>query len=117
MVTQHVKNERDVRLSIYEFQKQIDAEDLLFCSNNTNTAPTTPVREIEQYNCIKVDDVEYEQYKAEKRKLKAIKAASTATSKKSSSKSKDNNNLFGEWANRLFFITPKPARPQLHAFF
>lgn len=102
------KSTEDVRLSIYEFQRQIDAQDLL------NAPPTTPVTPIKSttfdYYSQDQDSLEdeFEVHKSEKKRAKAATASKATKSSKS---------RLGDWANRVLFTTPKPTRPQFQAFF
>lgn len=95
-------------MSIYEFQRQIDAQDLLLTA--PPTTPVTPIKPTVDYFAQDNDSLEeeFELYKSEKKRAKAVTASKAVKTTKSG---------LGDWANRVLFTTPKPARPTLQAFF
>jgi len=122
---QEKKNTQEVRLSILHFQQQMDAKD-----NLMKTPPITPIADqsnhmVQNTSELILNELEYEQYKSEKKRLKQqVNDMNTTpfpldntTTPTAAANKESNDTMFGKIANTLFFTSPKPLRPQLHAFF
>lgn len=110
---QQDRTTQEVRLSILQFQQQMDAQDKLMV-----TPPITPIQDQPNYmaqNTNEFDDLEYEQYKSDKKRAK--QENNTTPFSDHPSRREINDSVLGKIAHKLFFTTPKPLRPQLHAFF
>ena len=85
----------------------------------TVTPPITPIQDhyshMIEYTT-EIDESDYELFRTERKRQKKALDNTTPFFSPAEKEPKDSS-MFGKIANKLFFSTPKPVRPQLHAFF
>lgn len=108
----------DVRVSIYEFQQQIDAKDSLSGNLSGNGPEHTHVQSIGNFSDFDFDRND-EDDSAQSKKIDRNKVVGKKVGAQSPehSPNTEKRSLFGRWSRKALLTSPKTPRPQLQAFF
>jgi Sec-independent protein translocase protein TatA len=99
----------EIRKSIYEFQNQLDQEE-------RKQLKTPSSNRSSNQNLVSLDD-EYEEYRTRVKMEKKLRQSGSLPELKGAEETSENTTIWTLNPTSIFFKTPKPVRPQLHAFF